>query len=117
MKKLELELQLHEKDFRQVRAKFDEQIANQANEILQQKETIQQQSLQIMDLTQKKNLAESDNMRMQQELSSLGQEHELVKNQTQKLSMEKQENQTEIQRLKKISGIKDNPKKAGNAVN
>jgi len=68
-----------------------------------------------MDLTQKKNLAESENLRLLQELSSLGQEHELVKNQTQKLSIEKQENQTEIQRLKKISGIKDNPKKGTGA--
>lgn len=59
MKKLELELSLHEKDFRQVRAKFDEQIAGQAEEILQQRETIQQQNMQIGDLTQKKNLAES----------------------------------------------------------
>ncbi len=71
MKKLELELSLHEKDFKQVRAKFDDQIANQANEILQQKETIQQQNMQIIDLTQKKNLAESENMRLHQELGSL----------------------------------------------
>ena len=69
-----------------------------------------------MDLTQKKNLAESENMRLNQELNSLSQEHELVKTQTQKLSAEKQENHTEIQRLKKISGIKGNlnKKNAGN---
>jgi hypothetical protein len=31
---------MHEKDFRQIRAKFDEQIAAQAEEISKQKETI-----------------------------------------------------------------------------
>jgi hypothetical protein len=35
MKKLELELSIHEKDFKQVRARFDDQIAKQAEEILQ----------------------------------------------------------------------------------
>jgi chromosome segregation ATPase len=79
MKKLELELSFHEKDFRQIRAKFDEQIAAQAEEIQQQKDAIQQQNMQIIDLTQKKNLAESDNMRLQQELGSLSQENDLVK--------------------------------------
>ena len=74
MKKLELELSFHEKDFRQIRAKFDEQIAAQADEIQQQKDAIQQQNMQIIDLTQKKNLAESDNMRLEDEALTLNKE-------------------------------------------
>jgi hypothetical protein len=35
--------------------------------------------MQITDLTQRKNLAESENMRLQQELGSLSQENDLVK--------------------------------------
>lgn len=65
MKKLEMELSLHQKEFRNLRQMFENQVANLNNHIAAHEQTIKEQAEQIADLLEMKEIADGDIARMQ----------------------------------------------------
>ena len=65
MKKLEMELSLHQKEFRNFKQMFENQMTQLNNQIAEHEQTIKEQAEQIADLLEKKEIAEGDIARLQ----------------------------------------------------
>lgn len=109
MKKLEMQLSMHQKEFKNLQQQFDTQVSQLNAQIAANEDQIRDQAEQIADLLENKAFAEQEIERLNNELGNNGKELEFEKKMRSKLVGKNTELQDNVQRLEKISGVKKKP--------